>query len=76
MGSTVGKFLAGPVGSALRVAVALVLGYYVAALGSGGELVPSASAVKTWVGAAIVIALPVVIAALNPQDPRFGRTGE
>lgn len=74
MGSTIGKFLAGPIGSALRVLVGLVLGSYVASLSSGGALVPGLSDWQTWLGAAIVVALPLVIAALNPQDPRFGKS--
>lgn len=69
-----GSFLAGPIGSALRVFVSLVLGAYVASLAAGGGLVPSADDWQTWVGAAIVVALPVIIAAINPQDPRFGKT--
>jgi hypothetical protein len=69
-----GKFLAGPIGSALRVGLALVLGYYVAHLAAGGTVVPSASDWQTWAGAALVVVVPVIIAAVNPQDPRFGKT--
>ena len=69
-----GKFLASPVGSAVRIFVGLVLGAYVASLSAGGALVPSTGDWQTWAGAAIVVALPVIIAAINPQDPRFGKT--
>lgn len=68
-----GAFLAGPIGSVLRVALAAVIGFYVAGVQSG-HLVPSASDLRTWLGAAILLILPVVIAAVNPQDPRFGKT--
>lgn len=73
MKDSIWSFLAGPLGSAVRVAVALVLGSYVASVGSGGGLVPDAMTVQSWIGAALVVALPIVIAALNPNDPRYGR---
>lgn len=69
-----GEFLAGPIGSVLRVALAATIGLYVAGVQSG-HLVPSLSDLRTWLGAAILLVLPVVIAAVNPQDPRFGTTG-
>jgi hypothetical protein len=70
-----GKFLASPIGSALRVLVALVIGSFVAWLGAGHSVADvSLSDFWTWLGAALVVALPIVVAALNPSDPRFGKT--
>lgn len=69
-----GKFLAGPIGSALRVAVAFVLGELVAYLANGGTFRGlSWAAVELWIGAAVAVGLPIAIAALNPADPRYGR---
>lgn len=65
------RFLASPVGSALRVFVGTVLGFAVAHIQQGGTI--SVSDVWTWVGAAVAVAFPVVVAWLNPADPRFGR---
>jgi hypothetical protein len=72
MNGAFGRFLAGPIGSAARIALGLVLGSYVSSLQSGAGLVPSLNSVYTWLGAAVAVALPIIIAALNPQDPRFG----
>lgn len=69
-----GKFLTGPIGSLLRVFVALVLGSYVTYLLNGGTFDGiSYGDIQSWVGAALVVVLPVVIAAFNPQDSRFGK---
>ena len=70
-----GRFLTTPLGSALRVFVGLVLGAYVASLGEGSGLVPTVDNLETWVGAAVAVALPIIIAAINPADPRFGSKG-
>jgi len=69
-----GKFLTTPLGSALRIFVAAVLGYLVLDLTTDGKIDVSVSDLNTWVAAAIVVALPVVIAAVNPADTRFGKT--
>lgn len=69
-----GKFLAGPLGSALRVAAGFALGELVAYLGNGGTFRGlSWAAVELWLGGAVAVGLPLVIAALNPADTRFGR---
>ena len=67
------KFLATPVGSACRIAVGVVLGYAVLDLSQDGSVSVSWSEVNTWIAAALVLAVPVIIAAVNPADPRFGR---
>ena len=67
------KFLATPVGSAARIAVGVVLGYAVLDLSQDGSVSVSWSEVNTWVAAALVLAVPVIIAAVNPADPRFGK---
>lgn len=68
-------FLTTALGSALRVFVGLFLGSLVAYLGGGGKLEAlNLETIWTWVGAALAVALPVLIAAINPQDTRFGRT--
>lgn len=70
------KFLTTPIGSALRVAVGVVLGYLVLDLSNDGTVSVSWSELQTWVAAALVVAVPVLIAWVNPADTRFGRTGE
>lgn len=71
-----GDFLAGPIGSAVRVFVGSVLGAVTAYFANGGTFVGlSFGDVQLWLGAAIAVALPIVVAALNPADTRFGRTG-
>lgn len=69
-----GQFLTTPLGSALRVFVGAVLGYLVLDLSTSGTIDVSVSDLKTWVAAALVVAVPVLIAALNPKDDRFGLT--
>ena len=72
----VGKFLSGPIGSALRIFVAAVLGYIVLDLQTDGKVSISYDDVSTWIAAAVVVALPVIISALNKHDPRFGNVIE
>ncbi len=67
------KFLATPVGSACRIAFAAVLGYLVLDLTQDGSVSVSWDELNTWIAGAIVVGLPVTIAAINPADPRFGR---
>lgn len=63
------KFLAGPVGSWLRVFAATALGAYLIDL----EDPNMTHDWKAYVTAGVVAVLPVIIAFLNPADPRFGR---
>jgi len=67
----IGKFLAGPIGSALRVFVGAVLA---AVFLESQDGTIDFGNWPTWVAAGIAVAVPLVIAAVNPQDPRFGRT--
>lgn len=64
----VGTFLASPVGSWLRVFLAAALGLYLVDL-QDPEM---ALSVTDYGIAGLVSVLPVIIAALNAQDPRFG----
>jgi len=66
------SFLAGPVGSWLRVFVAVVLGLWLADLASVGTIHFDAAEWGTWLAAGLVAVLPVIIAWVNPNDPRFG----
>jgi hypothetical protein len=70
-----GSFLVGPIGSALRVLVSVLLGSLVTYLANGNTFDGLTFAeVQTWLGVAVATALPIIIAALNPADTRFGRT--
>ena len=71
-----GKFLTTPFGSACRVALGVVLGYFVLDLSQDGTISVSWDEVQTWIAAALVVAVPLLIAYVNPADSRFGRTGE
>lgn len=63
-----------PIGAAARVASGLVLGSFVTYLLNGGSLTEVSWAdAQAWVGAAVAIAAPPVIAWLNPADARWGR---
>ena len=68
------EFLTTPIGSAFRVFLGVTLGYLVLDLQADGTVSISLSEIWTWVAAALVIVVPITIAALNPQDTRFGRT--
>lgn len=74
--ASVEKFLATPVGGMFRIFVGLVLGYLVLDLSNDGKLSVSWDELATWVAAALVVVIPLVIAWVNPADSRFGRTGE
>jgi hypothetical protein len=65
----VGKFFAGPVGSWLRVFAAVSLGLYLADLQSD-EI---ALSVTEYLEGGLVAVLPIIVAWLNPGDPRFGK---
>ena len=68
----IGRFLATPVGSMLRVFVSAVI---VAAFADLADLKEfDFTDWKIYVGAGLTAVLPVIVAYLNPQDPRFGRT--
>lgn len=69
-----GKFLTTPLGSALRVFLGVVLGYFVLDLQEAGTIDISVGDVTTWIAGALVVAVPLIIAAVNPKDDRFGRT--
>lgn len=64
-----GSFLASPIGSWLRVFVATVLTVLLADLTAGDNIDWQA-----YVIAGAVAVLPIVIAWLNPADPRFGKS--
>lgn len=68
------QFLVGPIGSAFRVALGFVLAAVLGVVQAGS--VAELGQLDWWqatVAGALGIALPIVIAALNPADPRFGR---
>ena len=65
----IGTFLAGPVGSWLRVFVAAAIGLYLVDL-QDSEITLS---VTDYATAGAVAVLPIIIAWLNPADPRFGK---
>jgi len=67
------KFLTTAPGSALRVFVGAVLGLFVTWLANGNTFADlSWAEVQTWLGVAVTVALPVLIAWVNPADTRFG----
>lgn len=68
------KFLATAPGSALRVFLGVLLGSLTAWLLNGNTFDGlSIAEVQTWVGLAVATALPILIAWVNPADPRFGK---
>lgn len=69
-----GKFLTTPLGSALRVALGVVLGYVVLDLKQDGTVSITLDELYTYVAAGIAVGTPILIAALNKADTRFGRT--
>lgn len=70
-----GKFLTTPLGSALRVFVGVVLGYLVLDLSNDGRISISLDDLNSWIAAALVVAVPLVIAWVNPSDTRWGNKG-
>ena len=66
-----GRFLTTGPGSALRVFAGVVLGALVLSLQSGDCC--KASQVWPWVSAGLIVAVPILIAWVNPSDTRFGR---
>jgi hypothetical protein len=71
-----GKFLATPLGGAVRIAIGVVLGYVVLDLQTDGTISISFDELVTWVAAALVVSIPLLIAYVNPADTRFGRGSE
>lgn len=69
--NALGTFLAGPLGSVLRVFGSALLVAFLADL-QGAVTVDFANW-QTYVVAGLASALPVAIAYLNPADPRFGK---
>ena len=68
------SFLKGPYGSWLRVVLAFALFAFLELLQNGGSL--SDLNLPWWqhvVAVVVAATLPVIIAALNPLDPRFGK---
>lgn len=67
------KFLTTPLGSMLRIVVGIVLGYLVLDLTADGTISVGMDEVTSWVAAGLVVGIPVLIAAINPADARFGK---
>lgn len=71
------SFLANnPIGAALRVFVGVVLGYLVLDLTTDGRIDVSLDDLNTWIAGALVVAIPIIIAVVNPADKRFGNKGD
>lgn len=66
-------FLKGPLGSWVRVFVSVVLGLWLVDLTSTKALHWDPTEWVAWVTAGIISVLPLVIAAVNPLDGRWGR---
>lgn len=68
------NFLANnPLGAALRVFAGVVLGYFVLDLSEEGSVSVSVDDLNSWIAAGLVVAVPIIIALINPADSRFGR---
>jgi hypothetical protein len=69
-----GEFLKGPWGSALRVFLGVVAAGFYTWLQNGNSFTDiDLDAVVGFVNAALIVVVPLAIAALNPADDRFGR---
>lgn len=67
------KFLSTPIGSWLKVFVAVILSTWLGELANGHDLfVFDIVLAKKLVMAAVVSTLPTIINYLNPTDPRYG----
>jgi hypothetical protein len=66
-------FLKNPVGSWLRVFVSVVLGLWLADLTDTKVVHWDLSEWMAWLAAGLIAVLPIIIAWVNPLDPRFGR---
>ncbi len=70
-----GKFLTTAPGSALRVFVGAVLGGVVLFLSNGNSITNiDLDAANAIITAAVIVAVPLLIAWVNPADTRFGHT--
>lgn len=65
------KVLNSPVGSAVKVFIAVMLTMIVADWSNQGCI--SFASWQTWVIAGLASAIPVIVNWLNPSDPRYGR---
>lgn len=63
----------GWVGGAIRVFAGALLGYFYLDLVADQKVEVSWDEVNLWVAGALIVAVPLVIAAVNPADFRFGR---
>jgi len=66
------QFLANPFGSFLRVFVSAVLVLWLADLADVRYLHFDATEWSNWLALGLVAAVPILIAWINPADPRFG----
>lgn len=70
-----GEFLASLPGSILRVFLGAALGAFYLYIQNGNSFTDvDIDALVGFVTAGLIVAVPLVIAALNPADSRFGRT--
>jgi len=67
-----GSFLAGPVGSWIRVFVAAMLSAWLLDLSNAAVI--DFAKWQTYVVSGLVSVLPIIVAFLNTSDPRFGKT--
>ena len=65
------RFLNSPLGSALKIFVAVMLTMIVADWTNHGRI--DFESWQTWIIAALASAVPVVVNWINPSDPRYGR---
>jgi hypothetical protein len=72
---SVQAFLNGPVGSFLKVFVAVTLGAFLGDLAGLTEFSDVFSQWQGWFITGLVSAVPILINWLNPADPRYGRRG-
>ena len=64
-------FAKSPLASALRVAIAFVIGQMVAEFARVGDF--DFTNYKSWLIGALVVSIPMVLRWINPQDNAFGR---
>lgn len=69
-----GKFLASPLGSWVRVFVVVVGGFWLADIRNAGYFHIDLSEWAPWLWAGVLAVVPVIVAWFNTYDPRFGRT--
>lgn len=69
----INRFLNTPLGSAIKIFIAVMLTMIVADWTNHGRI--DFESWQTWVIAALASAVPVVVNWLNPLDHRYGRKG-